>query len=158
MRDDWSWYSILSWEQEMVHTPITVIDIAWAAGFLEGEGCFYINLNPKPKSKRIQYARWNITAAQKENEPLLRLQKLFGGVIHLVTRKAHIYQGRMIKETSAYRWALEGSKAVQVAMTLFPLMTTRRQGKIIDILKLWKSRPLRGGLPRNPITGVFESL
>lgn len=133
---------------------MNLIELARASGFLEGEGCFYVNVNAnRGKTGRAQYTRWNITAAQKEREPLERLQRLFGGNIHLVIRHAHEYAGREIKETQVYRWSLEGGKVIQVEMTLYTLMSTRRREAIKKTIALWRSRPLRGQLPHRPRGG-----
>lgn len=49
-------------------------DLAWAAGFLEGEGCFKINF--LRGGRNVGPA---VTATQVDKAPLERLQKLFGG-------------------------------------------------------------------------------
>jgi hypothetical protein len=52
-------------------------DLAWAAGFLQGEGCFLINLGREGRN-----ARPKVTATQTEQAPIVRLQELFGGCVN----------------------------------------------------------------------------
>lgn len=84
----------------------TLCDIAWAAGFLEGEGCF----------------TWKdtecIVAPQVQREPLSRLASLFGGTI----RDRH---GR-----GQVEWAVSGSRARGVMMTIYSFMSPRRKEQI----------------------------
>lgn len=55
-------------------------DLAWAAGFIDGEGCIRIaKTNTRDKiSKRYSLM---ITAPQTDSRPIYKLQKMFGGTI-----------------------------------------------------------------------------
>ena len=88
----------------------TDVDWAWAAGFLEGEGCF------SPESGRDKRAR--TCANQKQREPLERLLECFGG---------RIYDS---KKREIYTWVLRGQEARQFLEKLQPMMSTRRRGQI----------------------------
>ena len=101
---------------------ISLVDIGWAAGFLEGEGWFGEGRSPK------------IGAGQKDKEPLERLQKLFGGKI--IIRSP--IKGAFGK-SSLYWWVLDAYRSPQVMMTLYSLMSERRKTKIGEILSLWKN-------------------
>jgi hypothetical protein len=83
-------------------TSPTLRDIAWAAGFMEGEGSFTVR---------------NVSAPQKETEPLTKLVKWFGGRI---SRNAK----------GIYTWRISGARARGVALTLYPLLSKRRQQQI----------------------------
>ena len=99
-------------------------DIAWAAGFLEGEGCFALNRKT-----------CCITAAQVQREPLERLLRLFGGKIYDIKRKSSKHQ-------DFSRWDLHGPKAAGLMMTLWSLMSPRRRDQIGKALAVWRAAPL----------------
>ena len=90
--------------------------LEWTAGFLEGEGTFYYALN---------HAR--VSAEQVQLEPLERLKRYFGGFI---TKRSN-------RNTSL--WVFSCSKSVGLMMTLFPLMSPKRQKQILVVLRKWKS-------------------
>lgn len=94
-------------------TSPTLGDLQWAAGFIEGEGHF----QPNRKSGSAH-------AVQKDPEPILKLQSLFGGTVSsrsVVTRGAR---------RSYWHWDVSGARARGFMMTIFGLMTKRRQGQI----------------------------
>ena len=99
---------------------ITANDLHWAAGFIDGDGCVgHTRTTPM------------ITATQKDRWPLEKLVSLFGGTIYRHVRdeaKGHIY----------YRWDLYGNAAAGVLMTLYVLLSPRRQAKIRDVVERWK--------------------
>lgn len=90
----------------------TTTDLAWAAGFLEGEGSFQ-------KSNGTQ----GVCASQVQRDPLERLQNLLGGQIYVV-READSRNQRV------YRWAVSGARARGIMMTLFTFMSPRRREQI----------------------------
>lgn len=93
---------------------LTTADLHWAAGFLEGEGNFC-----------FQGRQAAIRAAQKVPNPLYKLQKLFGGSIYTGKNKIPI-------------WGITSVKAAGLMMTLYSLMSPRRQGQICAALDAWK--------------------
>ncbi len=110
---------------------ISVIDIAWAAGFLEGEGsfgCYGIRTRKTPNIR--------VAASQVQAEPLERLKHLFGGSIHHL--RAH-KEG----QSDYFQWAISSSRAMGVMMTLFRLMSPRRQTQIRAALTMWMDYPSR---------------
>jgi len=105
---------------------VSIVDIAWAAGFIEGEGSFTAHA-----------AAITISAVQVELGPLLRLRDLFCGSIRQ-------YQNRSPGRHQPYnKWALHGSPAVAVAFTLFPFMSAKRRQQIHRMVAMWKGRPGR---------------
>jgi len=104
---------------------VTVRNIEWLAGFLDGEGCFYMNRS----TCRIQIA-------QKDPWPLLKVQGIIGGRFYSV--KGSI-PGRRY-----HALFLTGRRAVGGMMTVYSLMSPRRQAKIVEILGRWRAIPLRG--------------
>ena len=102
-------------------------EITWLAGFIDGEGCFYIGKTKTPK----------IQIAQKDAWPLLKVQQLVGGTIYDV--KGSCVPGRRYNLLM-----IVGKQAIGVMMTLYPFLSPRRQAKIIQILGIWRAIPLRG--------------
>jgi hypothetical protein len=85
----------------------TTHDIAWAAGIYEGEGsCF-------PNSNTI-----SLVVPQKDTWILERFRALFGGSIGLN------------RTTGVYRWTVSGARARGLAMTIYGLLSPRRQQQI----------------------------
>jgi len=93
--------------------------IGWIAGFIEGEGSF----------------TWAgsticVSATQVDKQPIQDLQDMLGGGIGTFSRKevtGNIY----------HRWQVYGPRAAGVMMTLYPMLTRRRQSKIRQLLKVW---------------------
>lgn len=94
---------------------ISVKDIAWAAGFIEGEGCFsWHKTTPQ------------VQVAQKGLEPLEKVRSIFGGEI---THR---------KDSGVSYLQMTSIEAISCMMTIYPLMSPRRQAKIREILETWK--------------------
>lgn len=105
---------------------MTTADLHWAAGFLEGEGSF----NHFSTSPRVE-------CAQGSDEPVEKMQRLFGGKIH----KRWPGKSRGWQEQNL--WYLYGGKAVGVMLTLYPILSSRRQAQIRGVLLKWHSAPWR---------------
>lgn len=84
--------------------------IEWAAGFLEGEGSF---------SGGGTHGYGRVSAPQVQRWPLEQLQKLFGGTIADYREKRN-----------TYHWWVTGSRARGVMMTLYSLVSPKRQEQI----------------------------
>jgi hypothetical protein len=105
---------------------ITTKDIAWAAGFLEGEGCFRINF----KKSSPGYRGPRVTANQVQKEPLERLQKIFGGHINLVKFRTY--------KNPIWDWQINGANAIGVMLTIFDFMSPKRKARIKEVIAAWK--------------------
>jgi hypothetical protein len=106
------------------HTrPISTLHLAWAAGFIEGEGSFSVSGR---KSACV-------TAAQVQREPIERLQALFGGRVVQRCTKGH-------SSKPIWVWTLPSRRSIEVMMTLYVLMSPRRQEQIEAALAMWKSQ------------------
>jgi hypothetical protein len=101
---------------------IRTIDIAWAAGFLEGEGTF------RPSGPATPMVR----ASQVQLEPLERLHRLFGGRVY---QKAH--DGNP-KHNPVHEWYVCSRRAIEVCETIYVLMSPRRRDQIDINLAIWK--------------------
>jgi len=93
-----------------VRTP-TNADLAWIAGFLEGEGCFYGTDSGQ-----------SIQASQVNPEPLGKLLELLGG--RVLKKKGHG------SSKDFWLWKVAGSRARGIMLTLWPLMSYKRQEQI----------------------------
>lgn len=102
---------------------ISTLEISWAAGFLEGEGSFYNFGSPQ------------VTAAQVQREPIQKLVRLFGG--HSFQRKT-----KGFSEQPIWVWKLGSHRSVEVMMTLYVLMSPKRQLEIAEALRVWKTARL----------------
>lgn len=97
----------------------TVRDIEWAAGFLEGEGHFRRQSN---SSERIQ-------AKQVQREPLERLQAIFGGRVYPTSHKKSRDMGKPWNDI--WTWDVCGARARGIMMTIYALMSPKRQRQIV---------------------------
>lgn len=102
-----------TWHPHSAPSPTvepTPIDIAWAAGFIEGEGSFK------------KHARsYRIVCGQNDREPLDRLSALFGGSIRLQHR---MYRG---EPRPIFVWEVYGEKAGRAIDLIYPFLSARRR-------------------------------
>jgi hypothetical protein len=100
----------------------TDVDIAWAAGFLEGEGCF--------KRTNVNETKFgqSVTANQVHKPPLDKLQEVFGGSLMLRNE-------RRDNQSDIWVWAVSGKNARALMCLLRPHMSPRRQGQIDKALE-----------------------
>ena len=94
----------------------TTLDLAFAAGFYEGEGTAY--RDPRHDSVRAQ-------ATQKEREMLDWLRDRFGGNVYKRSDK-----------TAFFQWHISGRRASGFLQSIYPLLSDRRQLKIREVLHL----------------------
>jgi hypothetical protein len=100
-------------------------ELGWAAGLLEGEGSFTHHRN----------GDLVVSATMTDGDVIDHLQSIFGG-----TQR----QFRLPSGKTAFSWRITNqAQAAGVMMTLYPLMGTRRQVKIVECLDAWKAKPLR---------------
>ena len=100
----------LGWEKpgrNAKETP-SVLDIAWAAGVFEGEGC----------CTDLHQA----VVTQKDTWLLYRLQALFGGTISLNY------------SNGCSRWILTGSRARGFLMTMFSFLSPKRKMQVLSFI------------------------
>ena len=103
---------------------VSTLDIAWAAGFIEGEGCFGAPVNVRTGV--------SVSAAQVQREPLERLQRIFGGRIRF--KKARP------PRQNHYVWWLPSLRSAEVTMTLFCLLSPRRKEQAAKLIAAWKAQ------------------
>lgn len=99
-------------------------DISWAAGFFEGEGCFYL-VRRKPGQGRNSASA---SLKQVNLEPLLRFQSVVGGRIH------GPYAGGENRQ-DIYQWQASGDRAVAgVVDMLWDGLSTKRRREACKVL------------------------
>src|ERR1700688_356523 len=99
---------------------VNVKDIYWAAGFIDGEGSSQFT-----KTKSVV-----LSVPQKSRELLDRLISLFGGAVYA----PH-------KSSVVHTWQVGGEKAVGIIMTIYSIMSNKRQNEYKIILDKWRKQP-----------------
>ena|SRR5438105_5472990 len=102
---------------------ITLREIGWVAGFLEGEGYFGRHYRPE------------ISAAQVNREALDHLQRLVGGTI------TGPYSHKNPNHRPYWLWRLSTSAAAGLMMTLYSLLSQKRRDRIAESLQQWRRHP-----------------
>jgi hypothetical protein len=101
------------------------IKLAWAAGFIDGEGCISIY------HQRGYYLV--LTVSQKSKKPLLELQKIFGGKLYNVRNKKY------------WMWTLWGENAVPALVEMLPFLVLKKeQAKLAIKFQTAKPEPIAG--------------
>lgn len=104
---------------------ISVKDISWAAGLLEGEGSFMLR---RGKDLVVQLI-------MTDQDVVDRFQFIF----NFGSRSERI----LLSGKTAYGWSVTNqSQAAGLMMTLLPFMGERRAAKICECLAAWKTKPL----------------
>ena len=98
-------------------------DLYWAAGFLEGEGCFHAG------------ERISVRAAQVQPDPLYRLKEILGGNV------TGPYTKKQVNHKPSYDWGIHGHHAIAVMMTLYAVLSPKRQESIRRAIDKWKVAP-----------------
>lgn len=93
----------------------TAMDVAWAAGFFEGEGCVYNS------GRGIV-----VLVAQKDPEVLFRLKAWFGGSIHKRNHSG-------AKKITLHAWMVSGNRARNFMRVTWDYLSTRRQAKALQV-------------------------
>lgn len=94
-------------------------ELYWVAGFLEGEGNFA--LRGRKRTSPVA------SACQVGLHPLERLQRIVGGRIAPYNSTTHV-------------WTLNENRTIQLAMTLYPLMSPKRKIQIQKVIEAWKAK------------------
>lgn len=103
----------------------SIKEIAWIAGLLEGEGSFGLTNNGK--SPCIWLSMTDVDTVQKVRDVIDKSKSI---AISIDSRKES-YKDQ-------YKITFNGSKAVAWMMTIYPLMSIRRQARIRECLNAWK--------------------
>lgn len=115
----------------------TVADIAWAAGFIDGEGCF--TLAKSGRSSASAYWRAPlVSAGQKTLRPLEKLHSMFGGKIYGPQKSGMWY------------WKLQNAEQVRtVVPILLPYLVVKQLEAEIVLAYAQEMQPVgRKGKPK----------
>ncbi len=105
-------------------------DLAWLAGFFEGEGCFFLGSGKqRPKAVRISASLVSV-----DRDVLEKAAALMGTVVQTPNR-------RTVTGKQVYTVWLSSTKAVDLMKQLLPHMGDRRSKKIREIIEAEKTRP-----------------
>jgi hypothetical protein len=100
---------------------MSIKDIYWIAGFLEGDGCFCKNNTTQ-----------EIRVTQKDPWVCYKLKEMLGGSISGQTKQG------LSKGNYYYRWSCNGPRARGIMMTVYSLVSPRNQERIRRMLNVWK--------------------
>lgn len=112
---------------------ILLLDIAWLAGILEGEGSFML------KTKRGFNGTISISLQMTDKDIVDRCAKILNTKVYgpYISKQTKL-DGSSKKET--YLLNVFGSNAASWMMTLFSFLGIRRQEKVIELLNHWKTQ------------------
>lgn len=102
---------------------MTELDIAWAAGLLEGEGSF---------TARTNSPVLRVSCVMTDLDILERLQSIFGGLIHKNSRDTKHYKDHW---KDSWSWSASGDTAKTIMTSVLPYMGGRRSNKINELLE-----------------------
>ena len=107
----------------MVNAP-NKEELAWAAGFVEADGCFSIRRKRNPV----------VSVGQSDKAPLLYLKKIFWGwgKIYKEARAGKTNKQGLTFTKDFYRWVVNGRQARVVTRLLFPFIVGRKRQLIIE--------------------------
>jgi len=106
---------------------ISVLDISWLAGLLEGEGSFVLDHDVYPT---IKLASTDLDVVKRARNIMLKSKRFY------IERRV-LYKDR-------YSLDIIGNIAIQWMMTLYSLMGLRRKAKILEIINFWKNHHYPG--------------
>lgn len=104
-----------------------VSEIAWAAGFIDGEGCF--SLAYRNVKGRNPHFRLSVT--QSDRRPLDKLAAIAGhGNVH----GPYKYASRSLSKKSTYTWTLTGPWALSFYKSLKPYLCEPKKEQVARVL------------------------
>lgn len=118
----------------------TEADVAWCAGFLDGEGSFLLS-----KVTGTDRRKATISADQIEREPLDKLARTIGGTVSGPVR-------RTSAGSPIYRWIMRGDLRVSLPLLLPHLVVKRRRAELILEHAKTFSRTHSRGVPEHVLT------
>lgn len=117
-------------------------NLLWLAGLLEGEGCF--------QNRSDRYCSPLIQLVMADKDVVIRAADIMGR--HKVIRVKKDSRG----DKRLYRTNLYGQAAIKLMRRLYPIMGSRRQEKISEILNAYWSRPKSEYPERKPYSRGAE--
>jgi hypothetical protein len=109
-------------------------DLYWVAGIIEGEGSFTVIYQSKYPQISVQLKMTDKDVIQRTYD-IVRSGKVNG---------PYYYKGGK----PCWQWKIAVQKeAAAFMMTIYPLMCSRRQERIAELLTLWRQTPYREQRP-----------
>lgn len=105
-------------------------DVAWLAGLLEGEGCFYLDRNGS-------YAYPAVALKMTDRDIVERAALMVPGPRKAEGLGATVNPAKPSQAGAKglWRWQVRGTKAVEVMRTVRPYMGERRGAKMDELIK-----------------------
>jgi hypothetical protein len=113
-------------------------DIAWAAGFIDGEGTIGVYRHRDHK-KGSWYFEPLVQASNTDRVPLLKLKRLFGGNVVIVTHN-HIDPLSHYSIKDCFHWKVVYRRAFWVAKLILPYLTTVKRYRAIDLIRFYEAQ------------------
>lgn len=102
---------------------ITMLELGWLAGIVEGEGC-------------ITYTRTPVIAVKMTDEDVIKK------VAKLFNRPYYERKNKEFNHRTAYDVSICGTPAIEWLFTLYSLLGSRRKAKILEVINEWKKQEL----------------
>jgi hypothetical protein len=129
-------------------TP-TEAEVAWAAGFFDGEGSVGIYLYT---GKNRHAFNLQMTAGQVDIRPLLLLREIFGGRIETQ------YAGKAGRGRTLWRWSAGGREAIGEALrAMIPYLVVKREQAQVVLDYLDSSGPPNSARRLTPIEQEIQA-
>jgi len=96
------------------------LEVAWAAGFIDGEGYSSISKNKKPKGLRSPRYKICVGVTHTKLEPLYRLQAIFGGSV--LPRSSPKRSKKKV-----YRWLIYSHKCARCLEAILPFLSVKAE-------------------------------
>ncbi len=104
---------------------LSVKDLAWLGGLVEGEGCFY-------RQNMGKYHYPSITISMTDHDVMDKVATMWG------VNLQGPYQSKRPNSKPMYKALVFNNNAVAWMLTLFPLLGKRRRAKVIELVRDWK--------------------
>jgi hypothetical protein len=107
-------------------------EIAWAAGFFDGEGC--VRASAASGKKKGYSAR--CTVANTDPRPISKFHELFGGTVS-------VRESKMLGQRRSFEWTIQGDELDEFISQILPFSMTKRE-QLELLLKFRELMPGRG--------------
>lgn len=122
--------------------------LAWAAGFIDGEGCIGVQLSARKAVGRRDHFQVFLDIAQVRPAPLFEIQSMFGGTVY----RRRNWHGEI------HCWRLYGEKAGVVLRAVLPYLIAKRRQADLVLEYLATFPPLAPGQKKRSYVRVTEEL
>jgi len=131
----------------------TISELAWAAGFFEGEGCIQISKSIRRLKRATPHYSLGVEVSNTNPIPVAKFQQLFGGSVN--ERKGNSFRNR----ATIYRWNLSCGKASQFLRAILPYLTFKaEQAKLGIAFQETTAHTRRGIIIEAELVAYRESL